>query len=131
MGGGLSLPGAARLGTSAKLGAAQVAPGCEPRSGAGGCACHTGQGVAARMMRTVAPSLGLLALLAASAAPAAAGGSTLRQSFSLDGTWKFALHAPTAANVGLGPAVQSGSIAVPGSWEAQGYVRQECGSSYR
>jgi hypothetical protein len=70
------------------------------------------------MTRTLAPSL--LALLAASAAQAAAGG-TLRQSFSLDGTWKFALHAPTAANVGLGPAVQSGSIAVPGSWEAQGY----------
>ena len=44
-----------------------------------------------------------------------------RQAFSLDGTWKFSLHAPSGGGDALGPAVQTGTIQVPGSWEAQGF----------
>ena len=64
----------------------------------------------------------LMAAASTIAATAAAAASpTSRQSFSLDGDWKFTLHAPSAAGGALGPAVQAGKIAVPGSWEAQGY----------
>jgi beta-galactosidase/beta-glucuronidase len=45
-----------------------------------------------------------------------------RQRKSLDGDWKFELHGPAAPNsTQLGPMIKSGSINVPGSWEAQGY----------
>ena len=47
-----------------------------------------------------------------------------RQSVSLDGTWQFSLYAPSASSDAggeLGPVVQTGTIQVPGSWEAQGY----------
>lgn len=65
---------------------------------------------------------GVLFVAAHSLLHAAAAGTTRgRQAFSLDGTWKFSLHAPTSGGDALGPAVQTGTIQVPGSWEAQGF----------
>jgi hypothetical protein len=49
--------------------------------------------------------------------------TTPRQRVSLDGEWNFSLHAPAAAGALLGP-VQTGTILVPGSWEAQGFGTQ-------
>eukprot|EP01048_Picozoa_sp_COSAG05_P011443 COSAG05_NODE_1078_length_5954_cov_7.170794_5_plen_370_part_00 len=55
----------------------------------------------------------MLTTLAAAAVSVVAGGSA-RQAVSLDGEWQFTLLNPTGDT-------QSGSIQVPGSWEAQGY----------
>ena len=66
----------------------------------------------------------LLALCAGALGAAATTPPAARQSFSLDGTWQFSLHSPTPssdAGGALGPAVQTGPIQVPGSWEAQGF----------
>ena len=66
----------------------------------------------------------LLALSAGALGAPAPAPPAARQSFSLDGTWQFSLHSPTPASdagAALGPAVQTGPIQVPGSWEAQGF----------
>ena len=61
----------------------------------------------------------LLHVLGAAAAASVADSGGVRQVASLDGEWHFTLQQPPA---GAGSGTQqSGTILVPGSWEAQGY----------
>ena len=63
-----------------------------------------------------------VALLAVAAAVETASG---RQSVLLDGAdWNFQLHEAQLADADAGAANQSGTIGVPGCWEAQGFGKQ-------
>lgn len=64
----------------------------------------------------------LLATLLARMVPTVLGGDVgPRQPVSLDGEWQFALLSGSAGAGDSQVLVQSGTIQVPGAWEAQGY----------
>ena len=63
-------------------------------------------------------------LLLGTVAAASVGGDSggVRETANLDGAWQFSLLNPAGA--GTTGGTQSGTILVPGSWEAQGYGNQ-------